>query len=182
MAIALHSIIIPLEEEEVFNRYDVLPDCNRGNPWEYKGWYIYRWTGWKGCWVRKNPQYHESFICQECNKPIENWDIMYISQSYKSLIHIECARIINMPFSNGQWLAMNARPNKRDPKYYDTVKMIYSSAPGGQGGYKRGDSFDIGPDILTYYTPLEELEEAKEDALRRMYVFIDQEVGNNANL
>jgi hypothetical protein len=177
------TIFIPMEMEEEINNPLDWPNCSIEHPWLYKGWYIWRWTGWKGCWQRKNPLYSSDDQygkrCKLCGKIFENWDIIYTSQGNDDILHAECAQNDHRWLSDGsitgQWVAMNSNPAIQ-AQSVDT-KYMYSSAPGRAGFYERGGCFDIeGPQRFTYYTPPEELYAAREEALRILYDLINSEV------
>jgi len=170
------------ETEESINR-----DYNRpsyDNPWEYRGWYICNWTGWKGNWSRKNPVWPETVYCSVCRKPIENWEIVYISQSMMEECHADCIADRGYFGANGricgQWIAVNTDPRHSGLKHFPDEIWLYTCCPaGGATRFKRGGMFDINSDVeVTYDTPLEVLEEEKADGLERMYKLIDSEVEN----
>jgi hypothetical protein len=165
--------LISIPEEEVINGWDTFPDIDMDRPWTYKGWRIWKWTGWKGNWVRRNPHCDSPTpICKACGKAIELWDLVYISQGHDGCRHAECKPEYHGEIA-GQWLAIDSTPPK-DNIGWDRIKYLYSSAPGGEGLYARGACFDLSiGDKLTYYTDLDILEQARQDALNRMYAFID---------
>jgi hypothetical protein len=194
-----NSMIISLEEDEIINNILDWPDCRRERPWDYRGWKIWSWTGWKGNWCRKNPFYAgvDKVICPSCNKAIEVWDIVYISQALRGFYHAECQPNYKGTIA-GQWLATwYAPPNgvggesdrhacspapENKTGVYEEYTYAYASAPGQQGIYKKGECFDIkSDDPPTYFTDPEELIILRDDALARLKAFIDSEV-EHANL
>jgi hypothetical protein len=178
------GVIIPFDEEVEINLPGNYPSIE--NPWYYKGWYVWKWTGWKGSWGRKNPRWDGGLLrCQSCGKVIENWDILYVSQSISGYWHAECAQDEAYFGADGkifgQWLAMSEFPVNLDKKIDN--RFLYGSAPGPAGEYKRGQLFDISSTTdLTYYTPLEVLEEERYAALERLHTLIDYEVMKHAHL
>lgn len=175
------SLFVGIEEEELINNPIDWPDCGPESPWDYRGWKIWKWTGWKGNWCRRNPFYsgEERFICSRCGKAIELWDIVYVSQSCLDWMqHAECVPDYQGTIA-GQWLAMNAGFNGQ-PR--EDVKYMVSCAPGETRLYHRGECFDISsPDPPTYYWDPEDLLALREDALERLKALIDHEV-KHANL
>jgi len=169
----VEHVFIGIPEEDLINAPGEYPSME--SPWFYHGWYIWRWTGWKGNWCRRNPlSDYNTPICKECGKAIEIWDLVYVCQSYDGVFHAECKPEYKGMIA-GQWLAMDTTPGVVNP---DT-RFAYASAPGEQGLYRKGDCFDIGIDVVeyTYYTDVDTLEEAKAEAFGRLKAVIDHNGG-----
>lgn len=169
------EMFVGLPEDDIINGPETFPKIGLDCPWEYNGWKIWKWTGWKGNWFRrsyKSPTVH----CRECGNPIEMWDIVYMAMNLQGAWHAGCYPAYQGTIT-GQWLALNWIKDLYDPDFKDT-RYLYASVPGGEGEYHKGECFDIDPHgkLLTYFSDPEELEEAKWEGLERLRAVIDREV------
>ena len=170
----VYEVLVGLPEDDIINGPDTYPVITMGQPWEYNGWKIWKWTGWKGNWYRRSP-HSTTLICSSCLKPLEKWDIIYVAYNLCGMWHAECSPQYTGEIY-GQWLALDKLVQYGEPGHHD-VRHAYASVPGGEGLYQIGAYFDImGGPRLTYYTDPEELEAAKWEGLERLKAVIDQEV------
>jgi hypothetical protein len=163
-----------------FGEGDTRPSMNRRptreNPIEYLGWFIYCWTGWKGC-VGKALYIHDTDkreICHFCQKPIKQGEKVYISHAYFEYPHLKCVDWDDIIVS--QWLACKPHPDINDPN----MQFLYVSIPGDEGIYTRGQCFDIGVKPgqrrLTYDTSVNVLKRERDKGLERMERLIERTV------
>jgi hypothetical protein len=168
-----------------FNAYDLVntrslspgctPNPSQENPIRYKGWDIYKWTGWKGntdiagsgSWPVKSRK-----LCAKCLQVIKAGDAFVFSQQVDDIFHFACSDNTIKGQIFGQWLAF-----KKVTDDHNNWGFAYGSAPGFQGGYRPGDAFELkmlpGQVHLMVDSPQEAFEAAREEALRRLKEYID---------
>lgn len=151
----------------------------------YRGWDIYKWTGWHGCYGKTVATKDHSLDlrgdpvpCHICGLPI--MDGVFISRALnRPDCHWLCAFPENPDESYcGQWVAMN--PGLKEVQKSDhecSRRYCYVNVPAaGEGLYERGGSFDIRKalNIVTFDTSEDEKDRLKAEGLQRMYVVIDE--------
>lgn len=156
------------------------PNPDLDNPIPYKGWSIWKWTGWKGCKGTIGYGGKTRHLCEKCGEVIRSNQPIYMSQSSEARLHFKCAEDPNKESIVGQWVAIKGEPwimmgDIRTPN--PTKEYAYASAPGSHGSHTKGGCFSIelqkGQKRLTYKTSQKVLEAAREDALVRLKLWID---------
>lgn len=135
---------------------------------EYRGWKLFRWTGWKS---HKGELTGTPVGCHICGKEIVAGEIMYRNQSFEDA-HWICKFPDNRPAElHAQWLF------SKDGKRFLQAgcgSMVVSELPAAE--YKVGAMFDIVPEnyALTELDSDAKKDEAKRLGYERMKMLIDE--------
>lgn len=139
-----------------------------GYPTEYRGWRIYRWTGWKARYG-KIAAPRDIQHCHYCQNPIAKGSLMALSQSMPDA-HWFCAYPHDREEEYyGQWLAVNNNPSTPGGH-------VYASARGQQGSCLPGGTFDInakGAPPITDATSESDRAAAQAECFERLKLVID---------
>ena len=156
-------------------------DPSMENPIEYRGWWIYKWTGWKGLKAKRmyeNPTDPRD-ICPKCQKPILQGQWVYLNHGYERFPHFKCSDMDDLII--GQWLACSRHPNSA---FNSGTRFLYVSTPGRMGEYQRGSMFDISVQKrqrrCTLKTSPRILNLEREKGFARMMTLIDDMVTGGA--
>jgi hypothetical protein len=136
----------------------------------YRGWEIWKWTGWKGQKVKIEAGF-DGDPCHTCNREIHTGDFVFRNFAAGDS-HWTCVYPDNRPERLvAQWLAAKDR---RAPNERHAAVMVGALAK-FDCEYQRGQMFDIGEEMLvTELTPESEREQHFEEGLFRMYALIDR--------
>jgi hypothetical protein len=138
------------------------------NPIAYKGWKIWRWTGWKGCDFEIETSDNED-NCTACGKTVTVGEKAILRQSVRGIVHSDCSDDPLKGQIFGQWLAYKGDYFGPDCQY------AYASIPGGCGTYRKGDFFNIASpsQLYCHKTVKDELDYAREECLKKLKAYID---------
>lgn len=143
------------------------PHTVLGYPTEYRGWIIWKWTGW-----RNNGKYvmekDHPFLCMVCDRPVFAGELVQRFQHLDSVKHWRCAfGDDKVPaIEAAQWLAQK-----------NSVHLV-SSYPGQCAPYLRGGCFDVSPQsdqiVITELTSEAEKESAQRTCFNALLGLIDK--------
>jgi hypothetical protein len=137
----------------------------------YRGWEIWKWTGWKGNKVIAAAGIDDDETCSACGQPIKKDDVLFRDFMTEDR-HWTCVYPDNRPERLvGQWLAIK---NRGTTKQRHAAVMVGGPVE-GDCEYERGQMFNIGEEALvTELTPESERNQFIKDGLTRMYQLINR--------
>lgn len=136
---------------------------------QYKGWDIWKWTGWKG---NKTLATGMNENCRICGNAIDVGAEIHIDYMHGvEEAHYSCVYPGNPPDRLvAQWLAMKGEIRNERHLYVNV-----GGPADAEGEYDRGACFAIGDEpLVTELTPESEKEKLQIDGLTRMFRLIDR--------
>lgn len=132
----------------------------------YRGWRIWKWTGWKG----NKGSWYSAKRCDVCNQMIAPGEPVWLSQATDITKHWDChGEPDNIA---GQWAAVKPATGNYGQEYL----MVSTTGSGGltEGFYDRGARWNLAPWSLTGESDDSLKEQARAEALNRMLDLIEQ--------
>lgn len=143
---------------------------------DYRGWTVWEWTGWKGTKAVADRDYE----CDRCDVVIRKGDPIFVSQAILRPAHWMCAHPDNaLDEQHAQWLAYKGEGDSRRYIVAQCADMVIANIPASE--YRKGESFEVVPSeyAINERTPGDIKEKAKTAGLARLERLIDRIEGED---